>query len=58
MKRTLVLKSEVLTALTDDELGGLVGAADAITGASCPAAVCKLSVLHPQCPSAFTCPTE
>ena len=58
MKRTLKLKRETLTALTEDELGSLAGAADQVTGASCPALVCKLSVLHPQCPSAFTCPTE
>lgn len=58
MKRTLVLKSEVLAALTDDELVGLVGGAEQVTGRSCPLIVCKLSVLHPQCPSAFTCPTE
>lgn len=58
MKRTLILKSEVLAALTDDELEGLVAGAEQATGRSCPVAVCKLSVLHPQCPSAFTCPTE
>ena len=58
MKRTLILKRESLAALTDDDLLGLVGAADAVTGATCPALMCKLSAVHPQCPSAFTCPTE
>lgn len=58
MKRTLMLKRETLAALTEDELGGLAGAADALSGTSCPALLCKLSVLHPHCPSAFTCPTE
>lgn len=57
MKRTLSLKREALAELTNDELGGLAAGA-ATTGASCPALVCKLSFLHPQCPSAFTCPTE
>lgn len=57
MKRTLMLKREALAALTEDELGGMAGGYEP-TGASCPLLVCKLSVLHPQCPSAFTCPTE
>jgi hypothetical protein len=56
MKRTLMLKRETLADLTVEELVGVAGAG--ATGASCPAAVCKLSVLHPQCPSALTCPTE
>ena len=57
MKRTLTLKRESLTPLTADELHGLAGAAE-LSGASCPALQCKLSLLHPYCPSAFTCPTE
>lgn len=57
MKRTLKLKSEALAPLTADELDGLVGAG-VITGATCPGLMCKLSLVHPQCPSAFTCPTE
>jgi hypothetical protein len=58
MKRTLTLKSEALTELTTDELGSLVGAAQELSGASCPGVGCKLSVLHAWCPSALTCPTE
>lgn len=56
MKRTLTLKSETLAPLTDDDLETLVGGA--LSGASCPKALCKLSLVHPQCPSEFTCPTE
>ena len=58
MKRTLMLKSETLAALTADELEGVVGAAEQLSGATCPALGCKLSLLHAWCPSAFTCPTE
>lgn len=54
MKRTLTLKRETLTPLTDDELGLLAGAAQgAATGRGC-----TLSLLHMHCPSAITCPTE
>lgn len=56
MKRTLTLRSEALSPLTDDELDGLAGAA-AASGATCAALLCKTSV-HPHCPSGFTCPTE
>ena len=56
MKRTLTLKSEALAPLTADELGELAGAA-ALSGTSCPAVLCKIT-LHPHCPSGFTCPTE
>lgn len=58
MKRTLTLRREALTPLTADELGDLAGGAEVTTGATCPAALCKASLLHPHCPSAFTCPTE
>ncbi len=58
MKRTLMLKREALTQLSADELDGLAAGADAVTGASCPGPVCKLTLLHRYCPSRITCPTE
>lgn len=59
MKRTLNLKREALSELTDDQLVEVAGAAEAVTGGrTCPALGCKLSLLHAWCPSAFTCPTE
>lgn len=57
MKRTLTLKSETLAPLTADELGELAAGAAALSGQSCPAVLCKIT-LHPHCPSGFTCPTE
>ena len=56
MKRGLTLKREALAPLTTDELQALAGAGD-LSGASCPALLCKTSV-HPHCPSGVTCPTE
>ncbi len=52
MKRTLSLKRESLAQLTDAELDSVAGGA---TGKVCPGIT---SLVHPWCPSAFTCPTE
>ena len=40
MKRILRLRSECLTELTVDELGGVVGAAQIVTEVTCPVLGC------------------
>ena len=43
MKRRLTLKKETLTALTTDELRGVVGAQDDLSGTTCPVRDCLKS---------------
>jgi hypothetical protein len=40
MKRTLTLRSETLAELTADELAGVAGAVQQLSGITCPAVDC------------------